>query len=78
MCNISKADNYKVFIIFTSQLPPEVRGDSCYGNKKACYRNSLALPSVVTWTSGLRVTGSRTTAGTGQKQHKPKKFKNAY
>lgn len=49
----------------------------CDDEEKTCYKSSLgALPSVVTGASGLRVTGSRTTGGTGQRQHsKPRDLK---
>lgn len=43
--------------------------------QKTCESSVLTLPNVVLGASGLRVTGSRTVAGTDQKQHsKPKRF----
>lgn len=79
MYDILKADNYEVFIIFGwIWLNGHNEWSSCHmkiqlsvcDNEKTCYKSGLAaLPSVVTGASGLRVTGSRTTGGTGQRQH---------
>jgi hypothetical protein len=49
--------------------------DAWWNSRGGWFKIQSILPNVVPGASGLRVTGSRTVAGTDQKQHsKPKRF----
>ena len=54
----------------------EVRWDSGFYNNqnKTCWKHRVSLPNVVPGACDLRVTGSRTVAGTDQKVQSPKEI----